>query len=71
MHDAVDDKGEAGEAHQRSHTNAQCRENLGVELMFVGTLTCHKDKTEDNGCHTDSQENEVHSVECKILHNTY
>lgn len=64
--DGIDDEQEAEKAYGRGYLDAAHAEYVGVECRFGASGTGHENKTEDDDCHSDGQQNEVHFVECKV-----
>ena len=59
MHDGIDHREEAHEAHNGCHLDAADIEDRGIEHRLIGTAATHKAEADNNNQHADSQQYKV------------
>ena len=73
MHDGIDHREEAHEAHNGCHLDAADIEDRGIEHRLIGTAATHKAEADNNNQHADSQQYKVGLAERLIsfIHFSY
>ena len=60
----IDNREETKQGNGWCHYNTASTENISIERVLVRASATHQEETDDDNCHTNCQQDEVHLVKC-------
>ena len=60
----IDDREETNQCNGWCHNDTTSTEDISIESMLIRASSAHQEETDDDNCHANCQQDEVHLVKC-------